>query len=233
MSLISLVGVTTLFFKPRTLDRILTALIALSAGSLIGGAFFHLLPTALEQIPDVMDSMLLVIAGFTLFFALEQFMHWHHCRGRYTGHKQPVTYLILVADGMHNLLGGLAVASAFLIDIRLGLTTWLAAAVHEIPEELGDFAILVKGGWDKMQALAVNFLSSLTFLGGGLAVYFLSSDIDLRYVIPFSAGNFIYIAASDLIPQVNKWHGMRKNSLQFMAFLAGLALLLFIADHNH
>ncbi len=233
MSMVSLIGVTTLFFKEKTLNRILTTLIAFSAGSLIGGAFFHLLPTGLEQIPNPMTSLVLAVGGFTLFFALEQFMHWHHFKGWTSAAKQPVTYLILVADGVHNLLGGLAVASAFLIDIRLGMTTLLAAVVHEIPEELGDFAILVKGGWDKFQALGVNFLSSLTFLVGGLTVYFLSSDIDLLYIIPFSAGNFLYIAASDLVPQVNKWNSFRKNGLQFVAFLAGLALLLFISDHNH
>lgn len=233
MSVISLAGITTLLFSEKNLERILTTLIAFSAGSLMGGAFFHLLPTALEQIPDPMTSLTWMIGGFTLFFALEQFMHWHHHNGWLSTTKQPVTYLILVADGLHNLLGGLAVASAFLIDIHLGMTTLLAAAVHEIPEELGDFAILVKGGWEKLPALAVNFLSSLTFLGAGLAVYFVSSDIDLRYIIPFSAGNFLYIAASDLVPQVNKWNSYRKNGLQFTAFLAGLALLLLITDHGH
>jgi zinc and cadmium transporter len=113
-----------------------------------------------------------------------------------------LTYLILIADGVHNFIGGLAVAGAFLIDVRVGIRTWLAAAAHEVPQELGDFGIVIHGGWNKGKALLYNFLSALTFLLGGIIAYSASFALDVTFLLPFAAGNFIYIAAADLIPEI-------------------------------
>lgn len=228
MSAIALVGSVTLVLKESTLQRILLPLVAFAAGSLIGGAFLHMIPAS--QVEDRADIAVYVwvLAGFTLFFALEQFLHWHHCHRAPASCKEPLTYLILIGDGLHNFLGGLAVAGAFLIDIRLGITTWLAAAAHEVPQELGDFGVLVHGGWDKRQALLFNLLSALTFLAGSLLAYVASFQIDTAFLVPFAAGNFLYIGASDLVPEVSKHRDVVANVVHFVCFVFGLALMLVI-----
>ena len=221
-----MVGSITLVLKPETLERLLLPLVAFAAGSLIGGAFFHMIPAAFDANKNGLDIGLAVVAGFTVFFVLEQVLHWHHCHRAQTDCKQPLTYLILIGDGLHNFLGGLAIAGTFLIDIRLGITSWLAAAAHEVPQELGDFGVLVHGGWSKQEALLFNVLSGLTFLLGGLLAYGLSFQMDVSWLIPFAAGNFLYIGASDLVPEVNKRHDLKGNSVHLLAFVMGLALLL-------
>jgi zinc and cadmium transporter len=227
MSAIAMVGSVTLALKPATLDRLLLPLVAFAAGSLIGGAFFHMIPASMGEPGDILNVGVLVVAGFTVFFLLEQLLHWHHCHRSGSDCKQPLTYLILIGDGLHNFLGGLAIAGTFLIDIRLGITSWLAAAAHEIPQELGDFGVLVHGGWSKKRALVFNVLSGLTFLLGGLVTYALSFQMDVSWLIPFAAGNFLYIGASDLVPEVNKHDDLKANAVHLLAFVLGLALLLF------
>ena len=225
MSAIAMVGSVTLVLKPITLQRLLLPLVAFAAGSLIGGAFFHMIPAGFDAIGDSLTTSAIVVVGFTVFFVLEQWLHWHHCHRAQSDCKQPLTYLILIGDGLHNFLGGLAIAGTFLIDIRLGITSWLAAAAHEVPQELGDFGVLIHGGWSKGRALLFNVLSGLTFLLGGLAAYALSSRVDVSWLIPFAAGNFLYIGASDLIPEVNKHRDGKINTVHLLAFVAGLALL--------
>ena len=228
MSALALVGVLLLFFKEKLIKRIIFPLVSFSAGALLAGAFLHLIPEAIDEIGIESSVFLLVLVGFGIFFLLEQFIHWHHCHKTDCTDKHPVTYLILVADGVHNFLGGLAIGSAFIIDIRLGIITWLVAAAHEIPQELGDFGILIHGGWKKKKALLVNFISALTMVAGGLLAYYASDRINIAYLLPFAAGNFIYIAASDLIPEVkhrdNLWH----NVLHFAFFVVGILLIYFI-----
>ena len=225
MSAIAMVGGVTLLLREETLQRILSPLVAFAAGSLLGGAFFHMLPTAQAHGAAPAQIYLWVMVGFTTFFSLEQFLHWHHCHRASADCKEPLTYLILIGDGLHNFLGGLGVGAVFLVDVRLGLTTWLAAAAHEIPQELGDFGVLVHGGWHKRTALAMNLLSGLMFLVGGLVAYAFSARVDVSFLVPFAAGNFIYIGASDLVPEVNKHRDASSSGLHFMAFAAGLVLL--------
>ena len=225
MALISLVGVVTLLLHAPRLNRLLLPLVALAAGSLIGGAFFHLVPTALEEIESEAHVWLLVTAGFAAFFALEQVLHWHRRHGNDGDRERPLTSLVLIGDAVHNFIDGIAIAAAFLVDVRLGLTAWLAAAAHEIPQELGDFAVLLHGGWSKRRALAFNLLSSLTFLAGGLLTYAASAALDVSYLVPFAAGTFLYIGATDLVPEINKQDNARGNVLSFAMFLAGAALM--------
>jgi len=228
MSAIAMVGSATLFLSERTLQRILLPLVAFAAGSLLGGAFFHMLPVGLEAGMSDVTVYGLALAGFAVFFGLEQFLHWHHCHRAATSCKKPLTYLILIGDGLHNFLGGLAVAGTFLIDIRLGIVTWLAAAAHEVPQELGDFGVLVHGGWEKRRALLYNMLSALTFLAGGLLAYAASFRLDVAFLVPFAAGNFIYIGAADLIPEVKAHAELRANLVHFAAFSVGVALMLAV-----
>lgn len=228
MSVIALVGSVTLFLQASTLQRILLPLVAFSAGSLIGGAFFHMIPAGITAY-GLNDSFFAwILAGFSVFLALEQFLHWHHCHRARTSCKRPLTYLILIGDGLHNFIGGLAIAGTFLIDIRLGIMAWLAAAAHEIPQELGDFGVLIHGGWGKHKALIFNVLSALTFLLGGLVAYAVSFTIDISFLLPFAAGNFIYIGASDLIPEIKEHENLAVNIQNFLAFLLGGSLMLLV-----
>ena len=225
MSAIALVGSVTLLLSEATLSRVIMPLVAFAAGSLLGGAVLHMLPAAMETAPADPTVFLWVLIGFALFFALEQFLHWHHCHRASTDCREPLTVLILLGDGLHNFLGGLGVAGVFLIDVRLGFAAWLAAAAHEIPQELGDFGVLIHGGLSKRNALLLNLASGLTFLLGGLVAYAASARIDVEFLVPFAAGNFIYIGASDLVPEVNKHRDIRANFLHFGSFIAGIALL--------
>ena len=227
MSAIAMVGSLTLVLKPATLERLLLPLVAFAAGSLIGGAFFHMIPAAIDANANTLGISVAMVTGFTVFFVLEQVLHWHHCHRAQSDCKKPLTYLILIGDALHNFLGGLAIAGTFLIDVRLGITSWLAAAAHEVPQELGDFGVLVHGGWSKRRALLFNVLSGLTFLLGGLLAYGLSFQMNVSWLIPFAAGNFLYIGASDLVPEVNKHDDHKANAVHLLAFVLGVALLYF------
>jgi len=228
MSAIALVGSVTLVLSKETLQRILLPLVSFAAGSLIGGAFFHMIPAGLTSYGDSTSFYVWILAGFSTFFALEQLLHWHHCHRASANCKQPLTYLILIGDGLHNFIGGLAIASTFIADIRLGIMAWLAAAAHEIPQELGDFGVLIHGGWEKRKALIFNVLSALTFLLGGLFTYVASFNYDISFLIPFAAGNFLYIGASDLVPEVKEHESLSVNIKNFLAFISGLAAMLLV-----
>jgi len=228
MSAIALVGSVTLVLKEETLQRILLPLVAFAAGSLIGGAFFHMIPAGIAKSGNTTSFYVWILAGFSVFFALEQLLHWHHCHRASANCKSPLTYLILIGDALHNFIGGLAIASTFIVDIRLGIMAWLAAAAHEIPQELGDFAVLIHGGWEKRKALMFNMLSALTFLAGGLLTYVASFNFGVSFLIPFAAGNFLYIGASDLIPEVKEHENLRVNIKNYLAFISGLVLMLII-----
>jgi zinc and cadmium transporter len=225
MSAIALSGSITLLLRPETLSEIILPLVAFAAGSLLGGAFFHMLPAAHERIADDVTVYGWLLAGFVVFLGLEQLLHWHHCQRAAADCRRPMTYLILIGDGLHNFLGGMAIAGTFLADIRLGVAAWLGAAAHEVPQELGDFGVLVHGGWTKSQALLFNLLSGLAFLVGGLVAWAMSRSIDVTFLIPFAAGNFLYIGASDLVPEVNKHEKLGKNGLFLLSFCAGVLLL--------
>ncbi len=226
MSAIAFVGGATLLLNEKKLSQIILPLVALAAGTLIGGALFHMIPGALSS--DSLSEFQVfgwVAAGFALFFSLEQFIHYHHCHRASADCRKPLTYLILIGDGLHNFLGGMAVAGAFLADIRLGVSTWIAAAAHEVPQELGDFGALLHGGWTKKRALVMNFISALMFPAGSLVTYALSLNINTDFLIAFAAGNFLYIGASDLVPEVNKSRTISENIVHFLSFSSGIGLL--------
>jgi len=233
MCVIALVGALTLPFKEATLRAILLPLVALSAGSLLGGAFFHMIPESVEKIGSQTTVYIWVVMGFSIFLLLEQLLHYHHCHRESTDCHKPLTYLVLIGDGIHNFIGGIAVAGTFLIDVRLGITTWLAAAAHEIPQEIGDFGVLVHGGLSTKKALLYNVLSASTFLLGGILAYMFSFTSWVYYLIPFAAGNFLYIGASDLVPEVNKHHHLANNIIHFLSFVSGILILLSIRVWLH
>ena len=201
MSLIALSGSLVLMLEADTIQRIILPLVALSSGSLIGGALFHLMPDAVARMGNSPRVYACVAGGFLTFLILEQLLYWHHCHRPAVDHRQPMGVMLLIGDGVHNFIGGLAIGAVFIVDFRLGVLAWAAAAVHEVPQELGDFGVLLHSGWSRGRALVANFATALTFPLGGLLAWSASSWIDIDLLIPFAAGNFLYIGAVDLIPQ--------------------------------
>lgn len=230
MSALAMVGIVTFTLPAATLNRILLPLVGLAAGSLLGGAFFHMLPEAVETLGNTLAVYVWLTAGFLVFFVLEQYLHWHHCHRTDHSTHRPLGYLILLADGLHNLIGGLAVGGAFVVDHRVGIVTWLVAAAHEVPQELGDFGVLVHSGWRRSAALVWNVASASTFLVGALVAYLVSERLDVAYLLPFAAGNFVYIAAADLLPEVATAPQAQAKFETTAAFAAGLLLLLGAAQ---
>ena len=226
-SFLALVGAVTLGWSKKTLNRILHALVGFSAGALLGGAFFHLIAEALEKMP-IMETFYIVFVGFILFFLIERFLHWHHChKGKCDVHA--FSYMILVGDTIHNFIDGLIIAASFLVDIGVGIVTTIAVMSHELPQELGDFGVLVYGGFSRKKALLYNFVSQLASVAGGIiGFFFIGTSGFAVYLLPFAAGGFIYIGASDLIPELHKQENMRKAMEAFVFFLLGLGFMIAI-----
>lgn len=225
IALISFVGIISLAINDKILDKILLILVGLSAGAFMGGAFLHLLPEAVEQMPGT-GAFVLALFGFCVFLAIEKILHWHHCHsGKCEQHS--LSYMILLGDGFHNFIDGLILAASFLISFKLGVTTFFAIALHEIPQEIGDFGVLVYGGFSRMKALLFNFISALTVIAGGLVGYFVAGQIEGFGVslIPFTAGSFMYIAASGLIPEIKKETSWKKSVAALGAFAVGISLM--------
>lgn len=226
MSALALVGVVTLLMPAERLERLLMPMVGLAAGSLLGGAFFHMLPESVEALGNGTGVYLSLVTGFMVFFGLEQFLHWHHCHRSEHSEHRPLGHLILLADGLHNFIGGLAVGGAFVVDVRVGIVTWLVAAAHEVPQELGDFGVLVHSGWRRQSALAWNLASALTFLLGALLAYAVAEHVEVGYLLPFAAGNFVYIAAADLLPEIKIENRARDKLVTTASFTSGLLVLL-------
>lgn len=225
VSIISVIGIITLILKKKLLDEILLILVSLSAGALMGGAFLHLIPEALEKFADF-NLFVYVLIGFALFFFIEKVLYWRHChKGKCPVHT--FAYMNLLGDGVHNFIDGLIIAASFIVAIPLGLVTTLAVALHEIPQEIGDFGVLVYGGFDKFKALSLNFITALTAIVGGIVGYFLSTYIEAStaFLIPFAAGGFIYIAASDLVPEIRKEMKFEKYITSFIVFVIGILVM--------
>lgn len=227
VSLISFIGAATLVLSEKLLKKILLALVGFAAGALIGGAFLHLLPESIGKSAagDLHNIFLAVISGFVVFFVLEKLL-WRHCHER----ACPIhvfAYLNLFGDGVHNFIDGLVMAASFVVSIPLGLVTTLAIAAHEIPQEIGDFGVLIYGGFKPRKALLLNFVTALTAVAGGVTGYYLSSYIGgaIMFLLPFAAGGFLYIAASDLIPELHKETNTLKTVISFASFLAGIVLM--------
>ncbi len=233
ISLIAFVGVLTLFIKEKLLDKLLLYFVALSAGSLLGGAFLHLIPEAIMKVKAdsiiLTNLFLVLLSGFCVFFILEQFISWHHHHS--TTHKnEPVTYLILISDLVHNFIDGVVIAGSFIISVPVGIATTIAIALHEIPQEIGDFGVLVYGGFSKKKALFWNYISGMTAIIGGIAGFYLATLIagSAVFILAFAAGNFIYIACSDLIPEIKHHENLKKSLAHFIVFLIGISFMLLV-----
>jgi zinc and cadmium transporter len=229
VSLISLVGVFALLIKDNLLKKIMIFLVAFAAGGLIGGAFLDIIPEAEQYIQNRTHLFLYVILGYTLFFILEKYLHWRHCHSA-DCHMHRFTYLNIVGDMIHNFSDGLIIGAIFLIDIKVGVATTLAIIFHEIPHELGNFSVLVYGGFSKFKALFFNFLSSLFAIVGTLVGFYFATQIKgfAGIILPIAAGGFIYIASCDLIPELHKEEDGKRSALIMVTFVLGIMLMFFL-----
>lgn len=229
ISILSLVGVVTFFIKNKTVNKITLYLVAFSTGALIGGAFLHLLPEAIES-SDSFTPFIYLIIGISVFFILERFLKWHHCHKDSDCKVHTFTYMSLIGDGLHNFIDGLIIVSAFSISKEAGIATAIAVAAHELPQELGDFGVLIHGGFSRTKALFWNFISSLTAIAGAVVGYLLISSFHniTSFLLPFAAGGFVYIAMSDLVPELHKQPKLSKSIYNFGLFALGILFMLFI-----
>jgi len=226
-------AVLFLFFNKETLSKITMFLVSLSAGALIGGAFLHLLPEAAEGM-EAEKLFFVVLLAFILFFLIEKLFHWRHC------HKENCEvhtfgYMNLVGDSLHNFIDGLVIASVFMVDLKLGIITTLAIALHEIPQEIGDFGVLIHAGFNKVKALVLNYIVATTVILGGIVGYFASFYVEgvMPYLLPIAAGGFIYIAASDLMPEIRKESNLKKSIMSFGIFLLGIIFMYAVKFLEH
>ncbi len=225
LSIISLLGILTFSLKPKYLKKILLLLVSLSAGALMGGAFFHLIPEALEA-SSATNVFMSVLTGFIIFFIIEKVLHWRHCHEDHCP-VHSFAYMNLFGDAVHNFIDGLIIAASFIVNVPLGIATTLAVALHEIPQEIGDFGVLLHAGFSKVKALSYNFLIAATAILGGLIGFLLKETTEslTLFLLPFAAGGFLYIAASDLIPEIRKELNMKKSFLNLIIFLVGIILM--------
>jgi len=232
VSLISLIGIITLSIKMERLRKILIYLISFSAGALIGDAFIHLLPEIVEESGGFgVEISLYVISGIVISFVIEKFIHWRHCHLPITSeHKHPFAWMNLFGDSMHNLIDGMIIGAAYLVSIPVGIATTIAVILHEIPQEIGDFGVLIHGGFSVKKAFFLNFLTALTAVIGTVVVLIFGSHAEnaVFFLIPFAAGNFIYIASTDLIPELHKETAVSKSMGQLISFVLGVCVMLLL-----
>lgn len=228
VSVISLTGLLFLSLREDILRRYLFLFMSIAVGALLGDAFIHLIPEALEEAARPTLMSVLVVAGILIFFGLERFLHWHH-HGDDAGQVvHPVGKLVILSDGTHNFIDGVIIAASFSVSLPVGLATTLAVILHEIPQEVGDFSVLLHAGYSKLRALWLNFISALTALIGA-ALFFLLEDwvtTSIMYFLPLAAGGFIYIAVADLIPELQKTKSLRHSLYQLLAVVIGVGVMV-------
>ncbi len=221
VSLISLIGIASLTFK-KNKKKILIYLISFSAGALLSTSFFNLLPEALEKIQDINTIALLILIGIIISFVIEKVICWRHCHLPIEkNHTHKFAYLNIFGDLLHNFLDGISIMVAYNLSIKTGISTTTAVIFHEIPQEIGDFGILLYSGFSVKKALLYNFLTALSSFAGAGLVLLLSNVITAKYLIPIIIGNFIYIATADLIPELHKETNPKQSLLQLFFFILG------------
>lgn len=228
-SLISLIGIITLAINMGLLKKILLFLVSFSVGALFGDAFIHLLPEAIEEHGFTLNTSLSILTGILIFFILEKFIHWRHCHiPTSKEHPHPFAFMNLIGDGLHNFIDGLVIGGSYLVSVPVGIATTLAVILHEIPQEIGDFGILMHGGFSRAKALLFNFVSALVAIAGAIVSLVIGAKISnySTFLLPFTAGGFIYIAGSDLIPELHKECVPKKSLLQMLALLLGIGIMI-------
>lgn len=230
VSLVAFVGALGLALNRGLLRRIVFGLVSFAAGAMFGGAFLHLIPETVERFGFGTTAGLYVLTGVVSFFVVDKYIHWHHHHFREEGCEdcaEPFTYMILIGDGFHNLIDGIVIAASYLAGIPVGIATTMAVVLHEIPQEIGDFGVLVHGGLSVGRALFYNFLSALMAVLGAVLVLMVQGSVAglTAFLLPFAAGGFIYIAGTDLLPEFKEETGMFRSTVQMGMFVLGIGVM--------
>lgn len=234
VSLLSVIGLFTISLKENALKKLLIYFVSFSAGALFGDVFIHLLPEIVEESGFTLTVSLYILIGIVTSFIIEKIIFWRHCHMPITEHHvHRYAFMNLFGDIVHNFIDGLILGAAYLVSIPVGIATTVAIILHEIPQEIGDFGVLLHGGFTRTKALFYNFITALTAVLGTLLALTLSQYLENMnmYLIPFAAGSFIYVAGSDLIPELHKGEGNFKTScFQITAFILGIVVMLLLVN---
>jgi len=231
ISLVSFIGVFTLVLKRNLLNKSIFILVSLAVGTLLGDVFIHIIPEAYEKISNSTLISFLIIGGILIFFVLEKVLHWHHHTLEHAEeHHHPIGKMILLGDGVHNFIDGLIIATSYMISIEIGVATTMAVILHEIPQEIGNFGVLIHAGYKTKKALWYNFLSALTAVAGAVTALLFGNITEqfALWLLPLTAGGFIYIALSDLVPELHKDFRVGQGIIQVIAIMVGVASMLML-----
>jgi zinc and cadmium transporter len=232
VSIISLIGIIALSIKEKILRRLLIFFVSFSAGALLGDAFIHLLPEIVEEEGFGLEISLYILLGIMIFFVLEKLIYWRHCH-ILTGdaHVHTFSYMNLVGDGVHNFIDGMIIAGSFMVSTSLGVATTIAVILHEVPQEIGDFSVLIYGGFKKSKAIFYNLMAALTAFVGALIMLIIGEQLSYLpvFLVPFTAGGFIYIAGTDLIPELKKETKLSISVAQMLALSLGIFVMIILA----
>lgn len=229
ISLLSFIGILGIGIKTSSIKKIIIPLVSFAAGALLGDVFIHLLPEIAEVSGISTVASLYILLGISISFIMEKIIAWRHCHTPLDkGHVHRFAYMNLIGDALHNLIDGLIIGSSYLVSIPVGIASTVAILLHEIPQEIGDFGVLIHGGFSKKKALLYNFLTALTAVVGTIIALLLSQSIGnmTQFLIPFAAGTFIYIAGADLIPELHKDDSVKSGIIQTIAFIAGILVMM-------
>jgi zinc and cadmium transporter len=229
ISALSFIGVLALVLKRELLNRSIFILVSLAVGALLGDVFVHIIPKTYEELANPTLISLSIIGGILIFFILEKVLHWHHHTLEHAeDHAHPVGKMVLAGDGVHNFIDGLLIASSYMVSVEVGIATTIAVILHEIPQEIGNFGVLIHAGYTPKKALWYNFLSALmAVVGAGVALVLGSiTEAFALWLLPITAGGFIYIALSDLIPELHKDKTSGNGLLQVVAIIVGVSCMV-------
>jgi zinc and cadmium transporter len=247
VSLISFIGAFTLAINDKLLKRMLTLMVSFAAGGMLAATFLDILPEALDK-AGIEKTMIYTMLGIAIFFVVEKFLYWYHCHSGAChhenmnhhfskGHKHlvaPMAYLNLAGDSVHNFLDGMVIAVAYVVNWKMGIIVTLGVIFHEIPQEIGDFSVLIYAGLTKARALFYNFLIALTAVVGALVGYYFGElDSFTSYMLPIAAGNFLYIALSDLMPELHIENSVKRNIGQLAFFMLGIVIIWVLTVYVH
>lgn len=224
-----------LLLQARRLEQVATHLMYLAGGTLLGASMLGMIPKASSQL-GTQTAMVMVLGGILFFFVLEKIILWRSCHNKDCHrHDHAAVPIILIGDAFHNAIDGIIIAASFLTSPSLGMFATLSVVLHEIPQELGDFGILIKGGLAKKKALLLNILSGSTSIVTGILAWFMLDTMRslIPYALAFSASSFIYIALADLIPEMHRKTTLKDSIMQFALIIAGIMLIFFILHSKH
>lgn len=237
VSLMALVAFIPFLFHKKVPHKLLMFLLSLSVGTMLGSVFIHFLPETVEHGYSLLTAIYILL-GFLVFFVLEKFIHWHHNKCEHKNHEHGEGHshayhlapLNLIGDGVHNFLDGLVIAGAYLVSIPLGVAATISVLFHELPQEIADFGVLLYSGFSKKKAVVFNLLSALTAVVGAIIAVFLTSKIHgfSSFIIPFAAGTFLYIAASNLVPELHRHCKIKDTFIHILSIVLGVALMASI-----